>query len=127
MATFSFPNHLTETQYPDSSVQVQMGKAYIFTAPPSAPDQRIFKLHFNAMVFYVDESNIADETIDPENNAKALMLFYEEHKLYKEFVYNHPVFGALNVMFHRPLTMPKPQHGGYGVVRDITIELVEQP
>lgn len=55
METFSFPYHTQETEYPESGTRVQLGGGYIFTAPPSGPDLRRFRLKFPTMFYYPND------------------------------------------------------------------------
>lgn len=126
MATFDFPYHNTpETIWPESSTRVQFGNSYVFTAPPSAPDQRIFRLFFPALKYYTDSGGAVDATIEPQLNLQALINFYEEHHLWKPFTYPHPVFGNVEVRFNKPLQVPQGKAGGGGVVEGISLEFIE--
>lgn len=126
MAVFDFPYHTVETEYPDSGTQVQMGKSYTFTAPPSAPDQRKFTLNFEALVYFV-RNGVIDATYEPQINMQALDDFYNLHKMNAVFTYPHPVYGDLPCSFAKPLKIPKGTKGGNGVVENIEIQLIEKP
>lgn len=125
--TFNFPYHTFETDNPTSGVNIQLGGSYMFTTPPTDPDQRIFTLSFPAMKYYVGEDGLPEAGTEPTKNMKTLSDFYRAHLLYKSFLYPHPVYGTLEVKFNKPLKEPKVTDGGMGVVKDITIELVEIP
>ena len=56
-----------------------------------------------------------------------LIKFYQRHKLYKSFHYDHPVHGLLEVKFNKPLKEEDGLEGGNGVVKDFSIELIEIP
>jgi len=127
----AFPNlhHKFETIYPDSSTRVQFGKSYVFTAPPTAPDQRTFRLSFTGMRYYtVDDQGLVIDT-DPTklNNLAVLDNFYQSVRLYGIFTYTHPIYGPLACRFSKPLQIPKGLPNGNGVVEDFTVELMEQP
>lgn len=127
LEVFDFPYHLFETVNPESGFRGQFGNSYIFTAAPSAPDQRVFKLSFPAMKWFVDADGVVDATQNPQYNMKALIDFYHLHRLHESFQYNHPVYGTLVVKFNKPLVEPKGEIGENGVVRNVEIELIEIP
>lgn len=124
---FDFPFHTVETTNPQSGYSGQLGGSYVFSAPPTDPDQRKFTLYFETMVFYTDSNGVIDITTNPTINMKVLINFYQEHKLYKSFQYNHPVHGELEVKFSTPLKEPKGIKGGNGAVEAFTVELIEIP
>lgn len=126
--TFEPVNFLFETQYPESGTRLQLGNSWTFTAPPDAPDQRIFKLTLQGLRFYVEEDGTTIDTdTEPTRNAGRFDAFYQRHRLWKSFTFNHPQFGPLEVKFHKPLNLPKGIKGGNGLLPEFDIELVEQP
>lgn len=122
---FDFPYHKFETINPESGTRIQFGNSYVFTAEPDASDQRRFKLYFTGMKFFTDGSGDVDATQNPQRNMKALIDFYQDHKLHESFNYTHPVYGELVVKFYKPLPEPKGVTGGTGVVEDFEVELLE--
>lgn len=134
METFNFPYHSVSTNNPETGFRGQLGGNYMFTSEPTDPDQRTFVLNFSLMKFFttVDpedgtDTGTLDETIEPELNMFSLIKFYQRHKLYKSFLYAHPVHGTLEVKFNKPLNEKEPTKGGTGAVTDFTVELVEIP
>ena len=127
LVTFDFPYHLFETVNPDTGFRGQFGGSYIFSAGPDSPDQRMFKLTFEAMKFYTDELDVLDATVYLETNMKRLIDFYQAHKLHISFIYPQPVYGDIEVKFNKPLPEPKGIKGGDGVIEGFEIELVEIP
>lgn len=127
LATFNFPYHSFNTENPESGFRVQFGSSYIFSVPPSDPDQRIFTLTFPAMQFFTNNADELDINIQPERNMFTLIKFYQEHKLHKSFKYQHPVHGLLEVKFNKPLKEEDVEKGGYGIVKEFSIELLEIP
>jgi hypothetical protein len=123
---FDFPYHKYSTEYPESSYRVKLGGGYQYSAPPSAPDQRIFKLKFAAMKYFVSNGAI-DVTTKPEINLARLEQFYNTNKMNQTFTYPHPVLGDLPVRFNKPLAIPEGLEGGDGVVLNVEVELIEQP
>lgn len=127
MDIFDFPYHTVETENPDSGYRLQLGGSYVFSAPPSDPDQRTFTLHFPLMKFFVNGGGTIDATISPEINMMRLINFYLAHKLHASFLYNHPVHGEVEVKFNKPLKEPDGIVNGNGVTKEVTIELIEIP
>lgn len=125
---FNFPFHKVGTgENPTTGVNIQLGNSYVFTAPSPNPDQRIFKLRFPAMQLYFDSSDNLVDNVNVENNFYALYQFYQRHKLYKSFNYEHPMHGLMVVKFSKPLPDVQFENGGHGVSEDFTVELIEVP
>jgi len=127
LQTFDFPYHLYETVNPETGFRGQFGGSYVFTATPDAPDQRLFKLTFEAMKFFTNEDGSINVTLEPEINMKRLIDFYSEHKLHTTFQYQHPIHGLMVVKFNKPVPEPKGLKGGGGVVEGFEVELIEIP
>lgn len=125
--TFDFPYFLYETENPESGYRGSLGGSYIFTAPPDAPDARLFKLTFECMKFFTDTDGNLDTTTSPEINMKKFIDFYIDHKLYSSFNFDHPIHGTLEVKFNKPLVEPKGIKNGNGAVESFEIELIEVP
>lgn len=126
MARFNFPYHRVSTKYPNSGTQIQLGRSYVYTAPPEAPDQRRFVLKFRALKYFL-VNGVVDQVTNAEINLGALELFYNLHKMHATFTYPHPVYGDLACRFARPLEIPDGTEGGSGVVENIEVELIEVP
>lgn len=127
MAVFDFPYHTFSTERPsDNSFRLKLGGSYQFSAPPSAPDQRIFKLKFAALKYFLINGNI-DRASIPEINLGRLEEFYDLHKLHATFTYPHPVYGEVSVSFNKPLIIPEGTKGGNGIVENIEVEFIERP
>lgn len=126
LETFSFPYHSYSTEYPDSGFRAKLGGSYEFSAPAPAPDQRVFSLYFPVMKYYLLAGVITLVT-KPELNLAVMEAFYNRHKLYKTFIYPHPIYGNVNVKFNKPLKIPNGMAGGDGAISGIEIEMVEQP
>lgn len=127
LESFDFMYHRLETLNPESGFRAQFGGSYLVTAAPDAPDMRVFKLAMTGMQFFLDSEGIIDETQTPDRNMKRLINFYHTHKLHKSFLYSHNVHGVVEVKFNKPLPEPKGVVGGFGVVEDFEIELIEIP
>jgi hypothetical protein len=128
MDTFNFPAHLVSTKEPANSFRMSFGGAYVFTAAPDAPDQRVFTLYFTGMQYYQNSDGSIDSTTNAAiNNMAALYTFYKAHKLHITFIYPHPIFGNITVKFKDPLEVPKGIRGGTGVVEDFQMTMEEAP
>lgn len=124
MATFNFPYHKCRTEYPQTSNPVQFGNSYTFASKPAGPPQRTFVLSFKAMRWYMNGSSV-DVATNPTRNMGALDAFYQDHEMYKAFVYPHPVYGNLNVRFAEPFKQPDTTEGGTGESEPFELKLIE--
>lgn len=127
MAVFPCEYFQTSTKYPDSGSRVQMGNSYVFTAPPTAPDQRVFVVALSGMQYFVDGAGVIDLSSNLSRNMAHLDSFYNDHKLYLSFDFNHPIYGLLRCKFNRPLEIPNGIKGGNGLIEDFSLELMEIP
>lgn len=127
MAVFSFPYHTYSTEYPESGYRMKFGNAYDYATEPTGPDQRIITLNFATMKFYEAPGGGIDRTREPAINMALLEDFYLEHRLWKSFTYNHPIYGAMQVKFNKPLKVPEGIQQGDGALKAFSIELIEQP
>lgn len=127
MDTFDFPFHTFTTKYPDPGNRVVLGGSYQYSPQPNGPDMRIFVLSFETLKYFENADGSIDKLTNPQLNAGVLEDFYNAHKLWKSFTYNHPVLGALTVKFNKPLEIPAGMKGGNGWLSGFQIELQEQP
>jgi hypothetical protein len=133
MERFNFPYHSFSTDYPVNGAKVQLGNSYEYASQPSAPPQRVFRLYFPSMIYYMTAAVDANSyptpnvTLNPTLNMGKMEAFYNAHELWKTFEYVHPVYGLKLVRFKEPLKIPAGNPGGDGTVQPFTIELIEQP
>ena|SRR5687768_6346921 len=127
LSGFIWKYHRYSTDYPESGFQMELGGSYQFTSEPDGPDQRLFTLHFETMRYFTDSSGNVDATISPELNFLALENFYKEHRRWKSFTYDHPIYGLVKVRFAKPLRTPKGILGGDGALEPFSIDLLEIP
>lgn len=127
METFNYPNHTVQHRHPPSGVGVQLGGSYRYDVAPTSPDARVFTLSFPTMGYFFDGNGDVDGAASAELNLLHLSNFYISHKLYKKFIYEHPVFGPLTVKFNKPFESPKGLPKGNGWSESFTIELLEVP
>jgi hypothetical protein len=128
MEIFDFPYHRVSTKYPANSTQVGFGGSYIWSAEPDAPPQRSFTLKIGGFKYYTAGDGSLDVTTNAAiNNLGTLEAFYQEHQLWKTFIYPHPTYGNLNCKFNQPLEIPDGTPGGDGVVPEFDLTMIEQP
>ena len=127
MAVFPCTYFTYQTRYPESGIRVQLGNSYQYDVAPEAPDQRIFTLTLPGMQYFLTAGGAIDTVTSPERNMAVLENFYNQHKRAVEFTFNHPVYGALQCKFNRPLEVPDGIPDGGGVLNDVTVELIEIP
>lgn len=123
MEVFDFHYNKHETVYPEEGFRLQFGNSYQFASKPSSPSQRSFSLllvglNYNSVVL----PSPYNYTLD----ASRLERFYQDHKQWKHFLWQHPIeFTYLEVSFESRLKIPKPDD--FGILEDVTIELLEHP
>jgi len=127
METFNFNYHTITHNYPKGD-SFKFGKGYEFSAAPQLPIQRKFRLYFGSISWF-KKDGVWDPTVEPTNNALALIQFYERHYTYKKFIYPHELYGNLTVKFatDSPFEVPKSLKGGSGVTEEFDLTFVEQP
>ena len=124
---FIWNYHRYSTRYPESGRRMELGNSYQYSAEPDAPDQRVFTLYFDTMVYFSTSAGAIDRTTAPSINFALLEDFYTVHRLWKSFTYIHPVYGLLTVKFAKPLETPKGLINGGGALEPFSIDLIEIP
>lgn len=127
MAVFPCEYFTVQTKYPTSGTQVRLGNSYTYTAPPTAPDQRTFIVKVQGMQYFVASNGSIDTVTEPGRNMAVLEQFYNDHKMYMTFQFEHPVYGTVDCKFSRPLEIPEGVAGGTGVLPTFDIEFIEIP
>lgn len=126
MDTFDFPMHLYEVNYVENQFRVQLGGNWQTALAPEAPEQRIFKLSFEAMRWILDpETDAIDRLASPEINIARLEDFYKDHLLHEEFIYPSNYHGDVVVRFNKPFVLPKGVPGGNGTTQGFELEFIE--
>lgn len=126
MDTYDFPYYVLEDRFPESSVKMSFGGGYEFASKPKAPDQIIFVLNYETMVFIESSPGTLDLSTNGKVNMGKLRKFYVDHRLYEPFSFPHPILGTVTVRFNKPLSY-KLRKGGMGSVEPFTVELLYQP
>lgn len=127
MEVFDFDYHKSTTAYPEQP-RIQLGKSWVFSPQPSAPDQRVITLYFNGMYYYCDPiTGVPNDSVNPKLNFWRLEKFYQYHGTWRDFSYVHPVYGALVCKFNKPLQTPKPVDNVAGLLEAFSVEFLEIP
>lgn len=126
MAVFGFSpeRQVPETIVRDTSTTVTMN-GWLFAARPVSPMQKRFRVQLHGLRWYLNNDDTYDSTTNPNFNARALELFYEEHEMWKTFEWDHPHLGMLNVKFAAPVNVPAAPAGNDGMLNALEIMLVE--
>lgn len=127
MAVFPAKYFTVQTKYPNSGTRIQLGNSYMYSAPPVAPDQRIFIVKLQGMTYFVASNGTLDTTTQTGRNMKVFEDFYVAHKLYLSFDFPHPMLGTVKCKFNRPLEIPEGVPGGSGMLPVFEVELIEIP
>lgn len=137
MQTFDFPYYRHSDKYPESSVTMKFGRGYQFASKPKGPDQIICELEYPHMFWMQDPiTNEFRDDVNLQLNIKALISFYEAHRLYEKFWFDHPTRGVTVWRFNKPLETPKRigDNAVFGIngylahqVDGFSVELILQP
>lgn len=129
MDTFDFPYHTYEAQYQENQFRAKLGGNWLWTAAPDSPEQRVFKLSFEAMRWFFtnNELDIIDRTSNPQLNIARLEDFYKKHLMNTSFRWVSAYHGTLECKFNRPFILPKGLKGGNGTTQGFELEFIEIP
>jgi len=128
METFDFPFHTYEVNYQENQFRAKLGGNWTWAAAPSAPEQRVFKLSFEAMRWiFASGSDTVHRTNEGQINIAKMEDFYKTHLLHQTFIWISTYHGTLNVKFNKPLLLPKGLKGGNGTTQGFEIEFIEVP
>lgn len=84
--------------------------------------QRLFDLQFKGLKI-TDESCV---NLNKNLDFNVLYDFYLKHGTYKNFIFEHPVYGDLIVRFGKTISVPKKIKNGLGALESFNILLVEK-
>lgn len=128
MATFDFcpERYVPETLPPEvGGATMTSNTGWNFSARPSAPYQRRFKLTLYGLRWYlVDATGLYDAATNRQFNAKALEEFYAEHQTWKVFDFNHQHLGLLQCRFAAVVQVPAGAINSGGQVDPVEVTLV---
>jgi hypothetical protein len=122
--TFDFaPNsHVAEEIPPEEAAATSMN-GWEFTAKPSTPYRRKFKLTISGMRWRMGGAGL-DVTTDPTMNAGRLLQFYQARRKWDTFTYNHEYLGTITCRFSEPLAIPKAIPNSNGLIPDFEVILI---
>lgn len=129
METFTWKYHTQSTEYPDG-VTLRLGNSYQYAPEPPSVDQRLIKLRFPTMFYFtkwVAGFEVIDDAKEPTLNMQLLDEFYQRHRMWKSFIYPHPIYGDMTVKFNKALKIPSGIPGGDGALMGFDLEFMEQP
>jgi hypothetical protein len=128
METYGWPHFIFVEEYPEGD-RVQFGGGYEFTAEPKDPDQVTYVLNYAGMFLYPNAANNGlSLATSPNLNFGKLRKFYQDHRMWKSFLFLHPWEGVLKeVKFKDPLVTPKGVPGGRGLLEPFSVKLRLQP
>lgn len=121
---FSPDRHVPETLPPDPIQTVSMN-GWTFSAKPTVPYVRKFKITLYGMRWYLQTSGLFDSTTDPTFNARRLEAFYEANGTWDNFTYVHPHFGSMQCRFSGALTIPAALPNSAGLIDGFQVELIQ--
>lgn len=128
MATFNFcpERNVPETLPREGNNSAVTMNSWQFNAKPTTPYVRKFKVTLHGLVWYLNQATgLYDSTTNPNFNARALEIFYEQHETWRPFVFNHQHFGPLNCRFSAPLTVPAGLKDSGGRLGPIEMTLIQ--
>lgn len=129
MKTFTFckDSLVPETLARENVNVVSLG-GWQFTARPTTPFQRKFKVMLHGLHWYLNSADSRyDVVTDPDNNARLLELFYEEHEMWKPFLWVHPHlnYEPIECRFQSPVNVPAGLSNSNGLIQAFEINFVE--
>lgn len=127
MATFDFPFHTCRIKFPDDQARVRFGRNFAFASDPVVPPQRTFVLKMSGLQWTTDATGQVIVGSDLQRDALTFYNFYLAHRLSKTFDYPVPGFPTVKARFNKPLDIPEAEKGGFGVIPEFEIELIEVP
>lgn len=125
METFNFcPDSLVPETLPRDPAQVLSMNGWTFSARPTTPHQRKFRVKLYGLKWFLETDGTYDSTTSPEINAKALEDFYALHETWAPFNWTHPHLGTLVVRFAAPVIVPAGSVNSGGLIEPLEITLI---
>lgn len=125
--TFNFcPESQVAETLPPEPVQGVSMNGWQFSARPSIPYQRKFKLTLHGLRWFLNANGTYDETTSATSNARVLEKFYQTNGTWDTFTWAHPHLGVtLTCRFASPVTVPAALVNSNGILEPLEITLVE--
>lgn len=126
MALFDFaPNSHVAEEIPPEEQDAMSMNGWEFTAKPSIPYRRKFRLVMSGMHWRMNKVQTGlDLANDPQTNAGRLMSFWLTHRKHTPFTYNHEYLGPITVRFADPVQIPKAIPNSAGLIPDFEVMLI---
>jgi hypothetical protein len=128
MKTFKFcPDSLVPETLVRENAQVMSLGGWQFTARPTTPFQRRFKITLHGLRWYTYDDGRYDPVTDPDHNAHLLERFYAEHEMWKPFTWVHPHIGyaPIECRFQSLLNVPAAIPNSAGLIEPLEVNLIE--
>jgi hypothetical protein len=109
---------------PDPVKGISMN-GWTFTAKPTIPYQRKWKVTLHGMKWFLQSNGLFDTTTQPMINARRLELFYQSNGVWDNFSWTHPHLGALTCRFDAAVAVPAGIPNSGGLIEAFEITLVE--
>jgi len=126
VALFDFaPGKHSAQELPPEEPSVTSFNGWEFTARPSVPYRRKFRLKLAGLKWRLNAAGTAlDVTTDPTMNAGRLASFYRDHRTWNTFLYPHEYLGTILCRFATPLEIPLGTQNSGGTVPEFEAMLV---
>jgi hypothetical protein len=127
METFDFcpDRNIPETLPRETSNSSMSMNGWNFSARPTTPYQRKFKISLQGVRWYLDPvTGLYDPLANPKFNAHALEKFYARHETWNPFIFKHQHIGDLVVRFASPLIVPAAKANSGGLIDPIEMMLL---
>lgn len=123
--TFNFcPTSLVPETLPPEPSAIMSMNGWAFSAKPTVPYQKTFKVTLYGMRWYLNSNGTFDTTSDPTHNARALEQFYETNGVWDNFLWVHPHLGSLTVRFKAAVMIPAGLTNSNGLCAPLEITLL---
>lgn len=123
--TFDFcPTSQVPEIIPPEPVQGITMNGWNFSAKPTVPYQKKFRVMLHGLRWYLQSNGLFDTTTDLTHNARVLELFYEQNGTWDSFTWAHQHLGSLTVRFAAPVVVPAALPNSGGLIDPVEITLV---
>jgi len=126
MFQFSFcPGMQVPVTLPPEPIRTTSLNGWDFSAKPSVPYRRKFKVKMYGLTWYLQPNGLYDITTNQNFNAHRLELFYRDHQTFQPFVWTHSHIGNLVVSFDVPLQVPEAEPNSGGLIEMLEVQFIE--
>lgn len=127
MDTFDFcPKSLVPEMLPREQASVVTMNGWTFSAKPTTPFVKSYRLTLYGLRWFLDNNDYFDDSTNPTINASRLENFYQQHELWKPFLWTHPHTGVEKAYrFKTPVTVPKALPNSGGLIDALEVQIIE--